>query len=114
MLTGDGDEVLRHLSFPFPHDRFPAELGAVIQRSVLEGREPAREVIHTEDNDWAVGDGIDDPNQPGACVVAHLLHVIERNSSVAELATLPLGHIAVRTQPGEAWSITRHRWPTGD
>jgi hypothetical protein len=106
----DGSEVFRHLPFPFEGGAFPSNLGALIQRTVLNGVEPAREVIHAEDGSWLVGDGINDPNPPGASVVAHMSHVIERNSSVAGLADLPVGHIATRTHPGDPWLVTAHHW----
>jgi hypothetical protein len=49
-MTGpDRPEMFQRLPFPFDADEFPAALGAVIQRTVLEGSEPAREVIHTPD-----------------------------------------------------------------
>jgi hypothetical protein len=80
-------EMIRYLPFPFPGRGFPAELGAVIQRTVLDGREPAREVIHSAEDSWMVGDGLNDPNVPGACVARHIHHVLARNSSVAALAS---------------------------
>ncbi len=107
-----GREMIRHMPFPFSDGRFPPELGAVIQRTVLDGHEPAREVIHDEENNWLVGDGITDPNLPGASVASHMRHVIERNSSVAELASLPLGHIATREGPGTPWVIAPHEYST--
>lgn len=64
--------MFQRLPFPFDGDEFPAALGAIIQRTVLDGSEPAREVIHTPDGSWLVGDGINDPNQPGASVATHL------------------------------------------
>jgi hypothetical protein len=45
-------EMIRYLPFPFPRGSFPAELGAVIQRTVLDRRELAREVIHSAENSW--------------------------------------------------------------
>ena len=104
--------MIRQMPFPFVDGRFPPELGAVIQRTVLEGQEPAREVIHDEENNWVVGDGITDPNLPGASVASHMLHVIERNSSVAELSSLPLGHIATRKGPGTPWVVAPHEYPS--
>jgi hypothetical protein len=106
----DPREVFRDLPFPFPKDEFPSDLGAVIQRTVFNGDLPAREVVHDADNSWAVGDGVNDPNEPGACVVGHMLHVVERNSSVASLASMPPGYIATRGGPGEPWQIDRHRY----
>ena len=102
--------MVRRLPFPFPGDRFPADLGAVVHRTVLDGSQPARQVVHTDEGDWTVADGINDPNAPGASVATHIRHVIERNSSVAELATLPPGHMASRSDPGQEWVITVHRW----
>ena len=67
---------------------------------MLDGSEPAGEVIHDEDNNWLVGDGVTDPDLPRAAVASHIWPVIERNSSVADLTTLPLGHIA--TGQGQA------------
>ncbi len=45
--------------FPFEGDRFPHQLGAVVQNTVLRGEQPAREVIHTH------GVGLATP--PGSC-----------------------------------------------
>ncbi|MEV4654577.1 hypothetical protein [Micromonospora sp. NPDC049301] len=106
----DQHEMFRFLPFPFSGDRFPDNLGAVVQRTVLEGREPAREVIHTDANSWMVGDGVNDPNQPDAVVATCIRHVIELNSSVAQLASLPLGQSAFRKNPGEPWVIEPHSW----
>jgi len=95
--------MFQHLPFPFDGGVFPRQLGAVMQRTVLRGEEPAREVLHTQDGSWLVGDGVNDPNEPGACVASHIWHAIERNSSMAELADLPPGHMATRSGPGHAW-----------
>lgn len=71
-----------------------------------DGREPARVVVHTPDGSCAVGDGVNDPNLPGASIATHLHHAIERNSSIARLARMPPGHIARRSGPGEPWQIS--------
>jgi hypothetical protein len=34
--------MFHRLPFPFAHGQFPRELGAVVQRTVLSGDEPAR------------------------------------------------------------------------
>jgi hypothetical protein len=64
--VGNGSEVFQHLPFPFEGGVFPEKLGAVVQRTVLDGHEPAREVVHADDGSWLVGDGVNDPNPPGA------------------------------------------------
>jgi len=76
-------EVFRHLPFPFKDARFPAELGAVVQRTVLDGAEPVRVVIHTDDGSWLVGDGVNDPSLPGAVLVSGMIHVVERDRCLA-------------------------------
>lgn len=103
-------EMFRHLPFPFDGGVFPAALGAVVQRTVLNGEQPARQVIHADDGSWLVCDGINDPNEPGASVATHLWHAIDRNSSIAELAAMPPGHVATRPDPGHRWVVTRHEW----
>ena len=105
----DEREMIRHLPFPFEDHRFPNTLGAVVQMTVLSGEQPAREVIHAPDGSWLVGDGVNDPNPPGASIATHIAHAIERNSSIAQLATMPPGHIAQRSGPGDPWRITRPR-----
>ena len=101
-----GGEMFRHLPFPFADDRFPGSLGAVVQRTVLSGEFPAREVVHAPDGSWLIGDGVHDPNLPDASIVTHIWHAISTNSSIADLATLPPGHIARRPGPGQPWTIT--------
>jgi hypothetical protein len=100
------DIVLRHVPFPFPGGEFPAELGVVVQRTVLTGERPAREVIHAPDGSWLVGDGEADPNVLGASIAAHMSHVVAYNSSVAELAGMPPGHWAHRESAGQPSVIT--------
>lgn len=99
-------EMFQRLPFPFADGRFPDTLGAVVQRTVLTGELPALEVVHAPDGSWLVGDGVHDPNLPGACVATHIAHAIATNSSVADLATMPPGHLARRDRPGQPWTIT--------
>ncbi len=106
--------ILRNVDFPFPDARFPDLLGAVVQRTVLTGEEPARVVIHDEHNDWLVGDGVNDPNLPGASVLACISHLAEDDAAVAGLATMPIGHAATRESPDKPWTITPHEWPDDD
>lgn len=83
----------------------------MIQLTVLDGDEPAREAVHAKDGSWLVGDGINDPNVPGAVVASHMMHAVEWNSAIAELAVMPPAHIATRSDPGASWVIERHVWP---
>ena len=99
-------EMFQHLPFPFSDDRFPDSLGAVVQCTVLSGEFSAREVVHTQDGSWLIGDGVNDPNLTGATVATHIWHAISTNSSIANLATMPPGHIAQRPGPGQPWTIT--------
>jgi hypothetical protein len=105
-----GHEVVRGVDFPFPGDRFPEQLGAVVQRTVLDGREPARVVIHDEDGDWLVGDGVNDPNEDGACVMACMHCVCDADQAVASLATLPVAYQAYRSDVGEPWTFSPHAY----
>jgi hypothetical protein len=110
-MSTSGREVARHVAWPFPGSRFPDDLGAVIQQTVLSGELPACIVVHDSENDWCVGDGLNDPNIPEACVVAHMSHVLAWNSSVAELASLPPGSEARRDGPGQPWRRFTHQYP---
>jgi hypothetical protein len=93
------------MPFPYEDDRFPLELGAVVQNTVLRGEQPAREVIHTPEGDWCIGDGVNDPNVAGAATATHIWHAVESNSSIALLAAMPPGHVAQRPDPGHDWEI---------
>ena len=102
------EEIFQRLPFPYEGGRFPSHLGALLQRTVLAGELPAREVVHTSDGSWVIGDGVNDPNLPGASEIAHIAHAVALNSSIAVLATIPPGHIAERARPGEPWEIKIH------
>jgi len=62
----------RDVPFPFPDGRFPASLGAVVQRTVASGELPALVVIHDDENDWLVGDGVNDPDADSASIIFHI------------------------------------------
>ena len=100
----------RYVDFPFPADRFPAELGAVVQRTVADGLLPARYVAHTVDNAWMVGDEVNDPNVTGASVAMHIRHVVDRDPSLEQLATLPPGFQARRRSDRDPWVIEPLAW----
>jgi len=96
-------EVFRHLPFPFADEQFPDSLGAVVQRTVLDGTEPVRQVFHTADNSWCVGDGVNDPNEPGAAVVTCIKQFVDQDPSLAELVDLEPGYEAYRAGPDQPW-----------
>jgi hypothetical protein len=110
LKKSDPREIFEHLPFPFEGGVFPAQLGAVVQVTVLDGKEPAREVIHTEDNSWLIGDGIGDPNLPGASTIAHIWHVVGKDPTLEPLASLSLGQIAQRDELSQPWRISQHQW----
>ncbi|WP_432096935.1 hypothetical protein [Streptomyces sp. bgisy100] len=106
-------ELFRTVTFPFPEGRFPRDLGAVVQRTVAEGDLPALTVVHDTDGDWLVGDGVNDPNLPGACIVHCLVHLAEADPSLAETASLPAGYAAYRDGPDQPWSIEPFSYEDG-
>ena len=107
-------ELIIRAPFPFTDNVFPSELGAVVQRSVLDGEEPALFVAHTEDNEWLVGDGISDPNEEGACVVAAMVEVLAQDEKVAEVADLPTGMAAYRESADDTWQREPFTWAEED
>jgi hypothetical protein len=98
--------MFRDLPWPYENDAFPAQLGAVIMNTVLDGDLPALQIVHFADNSWAIADGVNDPNEPDACVATHIWHAVEQNSSLAALASLPPGYQANREAVGEAWVVS--------
>jgi hypothetical protein len=102
---------MRDIGWPYPDGRFPEALGVVAQRTVLEGREPARAVVHDADGYWLAGDQVNDPNEPGASVLVCMLHLVDSDPSLAGLATMPPGTVAWRSDRGDAWKFEEHRYP---
>ena len=96
--------------FPFPDDVFPERLGALVARTVLTGQLPALQVVHTPENAWLVLDCVNDPNAPDACASTHMASVVARDPSVAELATLPIGHVADRRDADSPWLVSPFTW----
>jgi len=98
-VVSDPSAMRQFVPWPFPGDRFPADLGAVVQRTVLDGVRPALVVARFPDGAWAIGGGVDDPNVPGASIATHIWHAIRQNSAIEALASLPPGHEARRRWP---------------
>jgi hypothetical protein len=103
-------EIFDTRSFPFDRSVFPSDLGAVVIKTVLNGELPALQVVHTPDNRWAIGDGLHDPNEPEACEVAHIWHVLQRDATLRQLSTLPVGYQADREGVGSPWVIRKFDW----
>jgi hypothetical protein len=99
-------DMVRTRPWPFPNGAFPPDLGAVVQRTVLDGELPTLMVAHAEDGSWMVADGVNDPNAPGAAVATHMHHVVARDPSIVQLASLPPGTRADRTAPGSSWTFS--------
>jgi len=59
----------------------------------------------TDDNDWLVGDAVNDPNVDEAAIAAHIRHVVDADPTLEPLATLPPGYQALRMSPQERWEI---------
>ena len=99
------------LRWPFPDGRFPADLLAVVQRTVSDGRLPALVVVHDDEDDWLIGDGVNDPNEDGASIVCHVQHITAADPTIEDLAGLPPGHAAERSALGESWSVFPWTYP---
>jgi hypothetical protein len=97
---------IRSADFPFPENQFPAELGAVVQKTVADGSMPALIVIHDDDNEWLIGDGVNPP-LPEACGIYHIAHVVDRDRTLLGLAALPIGYAAERDSPKDPWQTRR-------
>ncbi len=89
---------------------FPAKLGAVVQLTVMDGTEPVRLVIHDDQGDWLIGDGVNDPNLPGACKVICLNCVTAAHPTIAALAGMPRGQMAERASVDAPWQISHHSY----
>jgi hypothetical protein len=102
-MRGHGARGLPTLAVPLRRRRFPPQLGAVVQRTIVDGELPALTVMHTVENSWVVLDGVNDPNLDGACIVDAMAHVVDDDPSLAVVATLAIGHRADRERAGGWW-----------
>jgi hypothetical protein len=85
-------------------------VGGVVQRTVVDDELPALVVIHDDDGDWLIGDGVNDPNEDGACMIVHLGHILGKDETLAEVMNLPRGWAAFRSSPTAAWEISRWQY----
>ncbi|MGW3107829.1 hypothetical protein [Streptomyces sp. N50] len=100
------------ITWPFPAGVFPAGLLAVVQRTVVDAEFPALTVIHDDEDDWLLCDGLHDPNADGASIVAHMDHVLTQDPSLIELADMPPGHVAERSSGETPWEIRSWAYPS--
>ncbi|MFK0005107.1 hypothetical protein [Paenarthrobacter sp. NPDC090522] len=103
-------EMFRELPWPFPGNRFPDALGAVVMKTVLSGERPVLQVLHDPENGWNFADGVDDPNSSGGCVAAHVAHLLRLDPTLADLATMPPGTLADRYEVGGEWFYRDFVW----
>ncbi|WP_412542624.1 hypothetical protein R8Z50_09090 [Longispora sp. K20-0274] len=101
-------EVLRGVAWPYPDDQFPQHLGVVVQRTVADGTEPARAVVHDADGDWLVADGVSDPN--GNSILICMEHLTASDPTIAALAAMAPGTEAWREQPDRSWQFEAHQY----
>ncbi|WP_225836173.1 hypothetical protein [Streptomyces sp. NK08204] len=87
-------------------------LAGVVQRTIIKGELPALIVVHDDEGDWLIGDGVNDPNEDGACGIYHLGHVVSLDASLAEVMNLPIGYAATRESKLSPWEISP--WEYGD
>ena len=81
-------------------------LGVFICQQVFEGK-PVLYVSHDADNDWQFLCGSDDhANGKEKALIAGVNHLIEKDPTLTELESLPIGGSAERKAIGEAWNKT--------
>ena len=85
----------------------PPHAQALLSETVHKGTEAVTYVSHDAgDGAWQfLGDSMSDGGGP---VLSCLHHPIDRDPSIAELADLPLGWYAERSQIGEPWTRKQH------
>jgi hypothetical protein len=83
------------------------EVAGVVQRTIVNGEMPALVVVHDDDGDWLIGDGVNDPNEDGACGIFHLGHIVSMDPTLAEVMNLPIGYSAMRETASSVWEISR-------
>jgi hypothetical protein len=84
----------------------PPHTGVYLSKTVQNGAEPVTYVSHdADDGAWQfLGDSMSDSGGVLSC----FHHPIDNDSSLTELADLPLGWYAERSKPGEPWIRKQH------
>jgi hypothetical protein len=88
-----------------------SRVAGVVQKTVADGDLPALVVIHDDEDDWVVNDGVNDPNIPDACDICHLGHVVALDPTVAEVMNIPAGYVAFRQDGVSPWVIEPWKYP---
>lgn len=84
-----------------------SDIAGVVQHTVIRGDLPALVVVHDDEGDWLVGDGVNDPNEDGACGIYHFGHLVQLDPTVAQVLDLPPGQVATRDGVESPWEISR-------
>jgi hypothetical protein len=71
---------------------------------------PALVVVHDDEDDWLIGDGVNDPNVSGACEIYHLSHIIDMDPRISEVMDMLPGHAAYRNTVDSSWEIESWRY----
>jgi hypothetical protein len=86
----------------------------VVQNTVADGRLPALVVIHYDEDDWVINDGVNDPNIVKACDICYLGHMVALDPTVGEVMDIPAGYAAFRQDGSSPWVIESHVYPDED
>lgn len=89
------------MSFQFDFSE-PTELGVFVCTDVLNGA-PVTSVTHDESGDWVFQCEIEHPDSADYYHLACLVHVVEDNQDVNEIASLPRGFAAIRDRDAGVW-----------
>jgi hypothetical protein len=85
----------------------PPNVTTITLRSIVAGDRPILYVSHDEDDGcWQFLDGGESPDVRDAMVIL-LKEIVAHDASVVELADLPLGWCAERSDPTQPWARAR-------
>lgn len=90
---------------PWPFDQ-PPNCAVVTTTHVIRAGEPITHVFHDEeDHGWQF-------HYPGEksisdCMLVSLKTILHHDPTVAEVATMPPGHLAIREKVGSPWRIEK-------
>jgi hypothetical protein len=82
---------------------------AITTRHVIERTRPVRTAVHySDDHSWAFLCGTTDETEDGR--VISMREAVNMDETLLEIADLPPGWIAWRSNPGAAWSRKENRY----